>query len=257
MNTFQDDRGTITQMIDDQGIAHITFEHPSHNAFPSTQLNHLAAILNEASLHPDIRVILLKSAGEKTFCAGASFDELLTLDNEVAGKAFFSGFAHVLNAIRKCRKMVVCQVQGKAVGGGVGLAAACDYVFATTQAHIKLSELSINIGPFVIEPAVKRKIGLAALTELTLNPNDFKDPFWAKEKGLFQEVHPDIETLSAACYSFCQRLAGYNPESLMAIKAVLWENTEGWEELLYARAAISGKLVLSPETKAFLKRFKK
>jgi len=252
MNEFRDDKGFVKTEISAHGIAQIIFGHPSHNAFPAKLLKDLAATIDEMGKNKEVRVIILKSSGEKTFCAGASFDELTRIDCESAGKIFFSGFAYVINAIRLCKKIVVGQVQGKAVGGGVGLAAACDYCFATDHASIRLSELGINIGPFVIAPAVQRKIGLAGFTELSLNPDQWRNAIWAEEKGLYQEVFTTIEEMEKAVTIFCEKLTAYSPDALKALKNIFWEDTKHWDSLLFERAAISGKLVITSEAKESL-----
>lgn len=248
--------GYVEVQVDTHGVAEITFSHPSHNSFPSELLKTLAAHIYEMRKNDAVKVILLKSSGDRTFCAGASFDELIAIESEAAGKTFFSGFAYVINAIRLCGKIVVGRVQGKAIGGGVGLAAACDYCFATEQASIRLSELGIAIGPFVIAPAVQRKIGLVSFTELSLNPDQWRSAVWAKEKGLFQEVFSSMEEMDESVDAFCERLAGYSTEALKGLKTIFWENTESWDKLLFARAAISGKLVMTTEARERLLDFK-
>ncbi|WP_372800701.1 enoyl-CoA hydratase/isomerase family protein [Lutibacter sp.] len=238
-------------------IATVEFYHPASNSFPSELLKRLATTFNELSLNDDVRVIVLKSEKEKTFCAGASFDELIAIKNNEEGKHFFMGFANVINAMRTCSKLIIGRVQGKAVGGGVGLAAACDYCFATEQASIKLSELTIGIGPFVIAPIVERKIGIAALSELTLDATSWKNAYWAKEKGLFAKVFESINELDAEVQNLSLKLASYNPKALYEMKKVLWEGTENWGHLLEERAKTSGALVLSEFTKTALQKFKK
>ncbi len=235
------------------GLTTITFGHPAHNSLPSSLLSRLAEAIDTAGKQAATRLILLQSDGEGTFCAGASFDELLAVADEATGKAFFSGFADVLNAMRKCPRLIVARVQGKAVGGGVGIIAASDYAFATEKAAVKLSEISINIGPFVIAPALDRKIGLAAFTQLSLNPTQFFDAQWARHHGLFQEVcHSAIE-LDQAIERFCTPLLKTNPDALTALKQTLWLGTAHWNNLLYEQAAVSGRLVLNPGTKQLLK----
>lgn len=253
---FKDQRGTLQTDVDQTGVARICFGHPSHNAFPSSQLFALSDEIRDMGNREDIKVIRLQSAGERTFCAGASFDELLSLNNEQEATLFFSGFARVLNAIRTCGKLVVVQVQGKAIGGGAGLAAACDYAFATPHAQIRLSELGLHIGPFVIEPALRRKIGLPAVTEMALNPQSYKSAEWAGEKGLFQDIYPDLNSMEQGVDAFCTRLSEYSSEALKAIKAMFWADTSHWETLLYERAGISGRLVLQAEARAHLQQFK-
>ncbi|UAM96999.1 enoyl-CoA hydratase/isomerase family protein [Polaribacter litorisediminis] len=238
-------------------IATIEFGHPASNSFPSELLGRLTKEFNLISKKDTVSVIVLKSEGEKAFCAGASFDELVAVSNLEEGKQFFAGFANVINAMRTCGKIIVGRVQGKAVGGGVGLAAACDYVLATEQAAIKLSEFTIGIGPFVIEPAVKRKIGLAALSELTLEATAWKNGYWAKEKGLYARVFETIKELDEEVAILASKLASYNPSALTEMKKVLWENTEHWDQLLLERAKISGELVLSEFTKKALAKFSK
>lgn len=238
-------------------IATIEFGHPASNSFPSELLNRLTNELNSLSKNDIISIIILKSEGEKAFCAGASFDELVAISNLEEGEKFFSGFANVINAMRTCGKIIVGRVQGKTVGGGVGLASACDYVLATENASIKLSELSIGIGPFVIEPAVTRKIGLAATAELTLDATSWKNAYWAKEKGLYAKVFETTKELDDEINLLANKLASYNPEALSAMKKVFWKNTNHWDSLLVERAKISGELVLSEFTKKALAKFSK
>ena len=237
-------------------IASVTFSHPASNSFPSDLLQRLTEELNALSVDNNVNVVILQSEG-KTFCAGASFDELLSITDFETGKKFFSGFANVINAMRKCSKIILGKIQGKAVGGGVGLASACDFAFAYQDASIKLSEIAIGIGPFVIEPAVSRKIGKTAMTQLTLQPNTWQTADWAVEKGLFTDVFDSYGDLDEAILAFAKKLASYNPEALAEMKKVFWEGTENWDDLLYERAAISGKLVLSEFTKNALNEFKK
>lgn len=249
-------QGTLHTAIENK-IATITFGHPSSNSFPSELLTRLTNELNDLSVNNSVSVIILKSEGNGAFCAGASFDELLAITNIEDGKLFFSGFANVINAMRKCSKLIIGRIHGKAVGGGVGIASACDYVLATTSASIKLSELAIGIGPFVIEPAVSRKIGKPALSELTIAAHEWKTAQWAHKKELYASIYETIEELDQAILTYSTKLASYNPEALSQIKKVFWENTSNWETLLYERAAISGELALSQFTIDALKEFKK
>ena len=248
--------GTIETIINGN-IATLLFFHPSSNSFPSTLLQQLTDEINTLSKNDSVSIIILKSAGTGAFCAGASFDELLSVSNYEEGSRFFSGFANVINAMRKCPKLIIGRIHGKAVGGGVGLASACDYSFATTKSEIKLSEIAIGIGPFVIEPVVSRKIGKMAMSEMTLNPTAWKTSKWAFEKGLFSEVFETIEDLDIRLEEYTKELSSYNPDALLEMKKVLWEGTNHWDSLLYERAAISGRLVLSDFTKNALEKFKK
>jgi len=238
-------------------IATVEFYHQASNSFPSELLDRLATAFNKLSLNNEVHVIILKSEKDKAFCAGASFDELAAITNFEEGKKFFLGFANVLNAMRKCSKLIIGRIQGKAVGGGVGLAAACDYCYATEQAAVKLSEFTIGIGPFVIAPAVERKIGIAALSELTLDATSWQNAYWAKEKGLFAKVFETIYELDNEVNNLALKLAAYNPSALEEMKKVMWQGTENWDILLDERAAISGNLVLSDFTKKALQKFKK
>jgi methylglutaconyl-CoA hydratase len=241
----------------ENNIAYLEFGHPASNAFPAVLLQRLTNELDALSQNDAINLIILKSEGTGAFCAGASFEELLAVQNLSDGAAFFSGFANVINAMRKCSKLIIGRIHGKAVGGGVGLAAACDYSFATVQSAIKLSELAIGIGPFVIEPAVSRKIGKAATAELTLAPHEWKNAYWAEKKGLYAKVFENTKELDAALELFAEKLASYNPDALVAMKRVLWEDCSHWDQLLLERAAISGQLVLSDFTKNALQKLKK
>jgi methylglutaconyl-CoA hydratase len=249
------DNGNISFEKNTNGVATISFYHPAQNSLPASLLNELTQNIIQAGEDREVRVIVLKSGGERTFCAGASFDELVQIKNKEAGALFFSGFAGVINACRKSPKIVIARVQGKAVGGGVGLAAAADYCLATQFASIKLSELAIGIGPFVISPAVTRKIGLPAFSQLTIRASDFQTAEWACDKGLYNEVYEDITELDAALDELTQKLASYHPDALTGLKQILWEGTEDWDELLTQRAAISGELVLSAFTQQALQGF--
>ncbi|WP_116789645.1 enoyl-CoA hydratase/isomerase family protein [Flavobacterium psychrotrophum] len=238
------------------GVGTVTFFHPQGNSMPGVQLARLAAEIKSLGDNPDVRVIVLKSGGEKAFCAGASFSELLSITNEADGKAFFSGFANVINAMRKAPKLVIARIQGRAVGGGVGLAAAADYTLATEAAAVKLSELTIGIGPFVISPAVERKIGTSAFMRMSINATQFYSAAWAHEKNLYAEVFDTIEALDGAVAALAGKLSAYNPEAMKLLKQVAWEGTENWDALLAERAEMSGKLVLSDFTKQALNALK-
>lgn len=255
MTTTRENGSLYTNIAN--GIATVEFGHLASNSFPGELLERLEKEFEKLSENEEVKLIVLRSEGEKAFCAGASFDELLAVENMQQGKIFFSGFANVINVMRTCKKLVVGRIHGKTVGGGVGLAAACDYCFATEHASIKLSELSIGIGPFVIAPAVERKMGVAALAELTLAAHEWKNAYWAKEKGLYARVFEDADEMDKELDLFTQKLAGYNPAALYEMKKALWEGTENWGSLLQERAAISGELVLSEFTKSALSKFKK
>jgi methylglutaconyl-CoA hydratase len=237
-----------------EGVVRVIFNNSPTNAMTIKLLEELAMTIETLGERSDLQIIILQSGGERTFCSGADFDQLLLIDDEKSGKIFFSGFAKIINVIRKCSKIIIGRVQGKTVGGGVGLAAATDYCMATKFASIKLSELNIGIIPAVIEPAVERKMGLSAFSQMALNPNDFFSADWAKEKGLFMEVYENMQDLDEAVENLANRLKNYNPEALSELKKILWKNTEHWDDLLAARAEISGRLVLSEFKKEKLKK---
>jgi methylglutaconyl-CoA hydratase len=228
-----------------ENICTITFFHPQSNSLPGAILNQLAEAIRQAGNASDASVIILKSGGEKTFCAGASFDELIAIKTEEEGLRFFSGFAKVINAIRTCPKFVIAAIQGKCVGGGVGLAAAADYSIATKAADVKLSELAVGIGPFVVGPAVERKIGTASFSALSIDATSWRNSEWAMEKGLFAELHQDISSMHQAVDKLAKTLSGSSPEAMKELKSICWKGTENWDALLMERAAISGKLILS------------
>ncbi|MGA8855323.1 MAG: enoyl-CoA hydratase/isomerase family protein [Christiangramia sp.] len=254
--TTSRENGSLYTSIENK-IATVEFGHPASNSFPSVLLDRLEEEIKSLSENDDVNIILLKSEGEKAFCAGASFNELIEIDDLESGRKFFSGFANVINAMRECKKLIVGRVQGKTVGGGVGLVAACDYAMATDAAAIKLSELSIGIGPFVIAPAVERKMGVDALAELSLAAHEWKNAYWAKEKGLYAKVFENLKDLDNEVELFTSKLASYNPDALTQMKKTLWKNTDHWAHSLYENASISGELVLSQFTKNALAKFKK
>jgi len=247
--------GTVQSKIE-SGIATITFFHPQSNSLPGLLLRALASEIEKHGNDESVKVIVLQSEGEKAFCAGASFDELMSINSFEEGKHFFSGFALVINAIRKAPKFVIARIQGKAVGGGVGVAAAADYSIAHTSADVKLSELAVGIGPFVVGPAVERKIGTAAFASLSINATEWQSASWAREKGLYSEVHPDKTLLDEAVQKLAMRLSKSSPEAMKQLKEILWKGTSDWDTLLSARAEVSGTLVLSEYTKKAISSFK-
>jgi methylglutaconyl-CoA hydratase len=240
----------------EHGITTIEFFHPQSNSLPGKILEELAREIHSAGLSEHTKVIVLKSAGDGAFCAGASFDELSSINNETEGLKFFSAFAHVINAMRKCKKIIIGRIHGKCVGGGVGLAAAVDYAIAVDKADIKLSELAVGIGPFVVGPAIERKIGVSAFSQLAIDAHLWRNAEWAKHKGLFAEVHSSIENMDESIYRLANSLSHSNPSAMEEMKKIFWKGTEHWDELLKERAAISGRLVLSEFTKNAIAKFK-
>lgn len=251
------EQGNVKFKINEKGIATIEFFHPMSNSLPGKVLNQLANTITELGNNEQVKVIILKSEGDRAFCAGASFDELISIDDMETGKVFFSGFANVINAVRKCPKFIIGRVQGKAVGGGVGMASAVDYCYATKFAAVKLSELAVGIGPFVVGPAVERKIGTSAMSMLAINATEWYSAEWAKEKSLYTEIFDSIEEMDEAIEVLANKLAQSNPEAMSMLKKVFWEGTEHWDTLLSERAAMSGKLVLSDFTRNAINAFKK
>ncbi len=238
------------------GIGYITFFHPQSNSMPGTQLRNLAAEVEKLGKDSNAKVIVLKSEGEKAFCAGASFDELISIKDLDTGLKFFSGFAAVINAMRKAPKFVLARVQGKAVGGGVGIASAADYTYGVKDASVKLSELAVGIGPFVVGPAVERKVGKSAFCQMTINATEFHSAAWAKEKGLYAELFDNAADMDKSIEALATKLAASNPEAMAMLKKVMWEGTENWDQLLIERAGMSGKLVLSEFTINAINKFK-
>ena len=241
----------------EKGIGFIEFFHHQSNSLPRSILKQLAETITEAGANDEILVVILRSGGDGAFCAGASFDELLAIEDETQGTQFFSGFANVINTARKCPKFIICRVQGKAVGGGVGMASATDYCFATRDASVKLSELAIGIGPFVVGPPIERKIGSAAFSQLTINATEWHSAEWGREKGLFSDVYESADEMDIAIQVLAEKLARSNPDSMKELKQIMWEGTEHWDTLLLERAAMSGARVLSDFTRKTLIRLKK
>lgn len=239
-----------------KGITTIEFFHPQSNSLPARLLEELTHAVHGAGNDEQTKVIILRSAGEKTFCAGASFDELKGIKNKEQGLEFFSGFAHIINAIRTCPKFIIGRIHGKCAGGGVGIAAAVDYAIALESAEVKLSELTIGIGPFVVGPAIERKIGLSAYTQLAIDASMWRNGDWARRKGLFAELHPNVESMDESIRRLADALLRSSPEAMAEMKKVFWKGTEHWDKLLIERAAISGKLVLSEFTKTAIEKFK-
>ncbi len=250
------DQGFVDHKIDEKGIATIEFGHPLSNSLPGKILQKLADVITELGENDAVKVIVLRSAGEKAFCAGASFDELISIQDLETGQKFFSGFAKVINACRKAPKFIIGRIHGKAVGGGVGIASSVDYCLATKFADVKLSELAVGIGPFVVGPAVERKIGLSAMSELAINATEWRSANWATDKGLYNAVFESVEALDAEINRLAEKLSESNPEAMAMLKKVFWQGTENWDQLLSERAGMSGKLVLSDFTVNSIQVFK-
>jgi methylglutaconyl-CoA hydratase len=250
------DQGFVDHKIDEKGIATIEFGHPLSNSLPGKILQKLADVITELGENDAVKVIVLRSAGEKAFCAGASFDELISIQDLETGQKFFSGFAKVINACRKAPKFIIGRIHGKAVGGGVGIASSVDYCLATKFADVKLSELAVGIGPFVVGPAVERKIGLSAMSELAINATEWRSANWATDKGLYNAVFESVEALDTEINRLAEKLSESNPEAMAMLKKVFWQGTENWDQLLSERAGMSGKLVLSDFTVNSIQAFK-
>lgn len=250
--------GSLCSFVDEAGlgIRTIEFGHPASNSLPGDLLRALAEWIERAGTELESKVLVLSSIGDRAFCAGASFDELVAVSNEDEGLRFFSGFSAVINAMRKCPKLIIGRVQGKAVGGGVGLASAVDYCLASEHAAVKLSELAVGIGPFVVGPAVERKIGTSAMSQLAIDATSWRSAEWAQEKGLYAETFATTAELDEAVAALAARLAKSSPEAMTALKSIFWSGTEHWDELLVERAQISGRLVLSHFTREAIARFK-
>jgi len=252
---MSEQKAYVKYQVENQ-IATIEFSTPEHNSMPGHSLAELAKTITKAGEDKEAKVVILKSGGNRTFCAGANFQELISIENREQGLEFFSGFAHVINAMRKCPKFIIGRVQGKTVGGGVGLASSVDYCMATKYAAIKLSELNLGIGPFTVGPAVERKMGLSAFSQISIHANRFYDAEWARQKGLYTEVFETTEELDEAVQELAEELCTFNPEAMAEMKKMYWKGTEDWDQLLHERADISGKLVLSEFTKNKLKDYK-
>jgi methylglutaconyl-CoA hydratase len=253
---MQHQEGYVNHSLD-HGIATIEFFHPSSNSLPAAILNDLAKTINDMGIDDRVKVIVLKSGGDKVFCSGASFDELMAITTMEEGTKFFSGFAHVINAMRRCHKLIIARVQGKAVGGGVGLISAADYAIATDTAAIKLSELAVGIGPFVVGPAVEKKVGPSAFAQLAIDATEWRSAEWAKRNRLFAEVYSTSQEMDDAVARLADKLAHSSPEAMAELKKIFWKGTEEWDKLLVERAAISGRLVLSDFTRNAINKFKK
>ncbi len=254
MTTTSGTDGSVMVRVNDR-IATVSFQHPKGNSLPAALLKALASEIAAAGANSAVRVIVLRSEGTGPFCAGASFDELTAIATPAAGKEFFSGFAHVILAMIRAPQFVLVRVQGRAVGGAVGLIAASDYSFAVKAAPARLSELAIGIGPFVVGPCIERKIGLAAFSAMAVDA-DWHDAEWCERHGLYSQLYDSVAAMDAAIDSRARALADSNPEAMASLKAAFWAGTDGWDRLLAERAALSGTLVLSDFTRSAIARFR-
>jgi methylglutaconyl-CoA hydratase len=235
-------------------VATITFGNEKSNSLPGPLLRQLATSFDDLATREDAHVIVLRSEGGSTFCAGASFDELKALKKPEDGQEFFSGFAHLILAMRRCPKFIVTRVQGRAAGGGVGIISASDYAIATANAGVRLSELALGLGPFVIGPVVERRVGHGAYAAMSVDA-DWRDAAWAERHGLYAKVVNDASALDDAVDALARRLASCNPDAMAELKKVFWGGTEHWDTLLFERATLSGRLALSEFTRRAVEAF--
>ena len=249
------DNGSVRTDISG-GIATVTFHHPKSNSLPGHVLRSMAKAIEDSGNDRTVRVIILRSDGDKAFCAGASFDELVAIEDADSGLEFFSGFALVINAIRKAPVFVIGRIQAHCVGGGVGLACAVDIAYAHEGATARLSELAIGIGPFVVGPAVERKVGTGHFGLLSATPATRRSAHWCAQHGIYAEVFTTHEAMDERIDAHARELAAYSPEAMAELKRVMWRGTDDWDELLAERAAISGRLVLSEFTRNAIAAFK-
>ena len=245
--------GVVVDLVD--GVAAVTFGHPKGNSLPAAVLRALAERIADVGRDERARVIVLRSGGTGPFCAGASFDELTAIADPDAGKEFFLGFARVILAMIRCPQLVVTAVQGRVAGGGIGIVAASDYAIAVETASLRLSELAVGIGPFVVGPVIERKIGLAAFHAMAVD-TEWRDARWALTHGLYSQVVDASAALDERAASIARRLAASNPEAMAGIKRIAWEGTEQWDDLLARRAEMSGRLVLSAFTRKAIEAFR-
>jgi methylglutaconyl-CoA hydratase len=245
--------GSVTVEIHDS-IAFVRFEHPKSNSLPGALLRTMADDITKLGQMTSVKTIVLRSSGDGAFCAGASFDELKEIRNAEDGKEFFSGFAKVMLAMTRAPQFVLTRVHGKVTGGGVGLIAASDYSVAVKGASLKLSELAVGIGPFVIGPVVERRLGTGAFTDMAIDA-DWREASWAARHGLYSHVYEDVESMDTALAKLVNFLAAANPEAIRQMKKTFWADTAHWEELLEKRAAISGALAMSIHTRAAIEKF--
>lgn len=244
----------VTTIVENH-IAKITFGTPKSNSLPGEILEKLASTLLEEGAKNEVKAILLQSAGEKAFCAGASFDELLEINDLETSKIFFGGFAKVLNSMRNCKKIVVVRVQGKTTGGGVGIACGADYCFATQEAALALTEINLGIGPFVIGPYVERKIGKSQFTAMAIDA-EFRSALWAKEHSIYHSVSESIEEMDLQLSDFLNKLSTRSDEALSLIKKVSWEGTEHFDQLSPERIVMSASLILEKSAKERIESIK-
>lgn len=248
--------GTISHVIKDR-VSTIEFYHPKGNSLPGALLKELTSAIEEASATDKSHAIVIRSGGDGAFCAGASFDELLAISDLDEGKEFFMGFANVINAMRQSKKFILARIHGKVVGGGVGIAACADYAFAHNSASVKLSELAVGIGPFVVGPAVGRKIGVGAFTTLSVDARSWYEASWALENNLYSKVFDSLDDMDKAIDKLASEIASSNPQAMKELREIQWNGTGHWGPTLSQRAEISGRLVLSDFTRNFIEDFKK
>lgn len=246
--------GTVQASVAD-GVGTVEFSHPKGNSLPAKLLDDLAGAITKLGNDAAARVIVLRSAGTGAFCAGASFDEFVTLADAEAGKRFFSGFSRVVLAMVRAPKFVLTRVHGRAAGGALGVIAASDYSIALRTASVKLSELQVGIGPFVVGVVIERKLGLAPFQSLAVHA-DWHDADWCERHGLYSALVDDEAALDVAVEAHAKRLASSNPDAMAEMKRIFWHDIGDWEERMNERAAMSGRMVFSNFTHAALTKFR-
>jgi methylglutaconyl-CoA hydratase len=207
--------------IDSSGIARLTLNRPEvKNAFNEQLIGEIADAMGRLNAEKAARIVVLTGAGD-AFCAGAD----LSMMKRVAGysaaenKQDARRLAHMLNAIYSCEKPVIALVNGHCMGGGVGLAAACDIVIAAEEALFALSEVKLGLVPAVISPFVVRAIGVRQARRYFLTGERF-DAMTAKAIGLAHMVCMKAQ-LDATLAGVVDNLLACGPNAQKEAKALI------------------------------------
>lgn len=240
---------TVREKTDDlvislsERVLTLTIDRPDRrNALNDAVLDGMLGALT--SPPPEARVILVRSAGDRVFCAGA---DLAVMSNDATGLEQHNargGLRRVVDAMRACPLPVVARVQGICLAGGVGLIMGADLVVAAERASFGLPEVDRGLWPFMVSALLARHVSPKVAMDLMLTGRRF-GAAEAREIGLISRVVPDDE-LDSQVDALVAELAAKAPVAVRMGKAAFWAAAE--TPLAHALEAMQAQLSLLTQT---------
>jgi len=207
------------------GVATVTLNRPqARNALNQTMIRELREALATLDANPEARVIVLRGAGDRAFCAGADLKGMFHGGPILEAREQYAGLAGILEAMPRMRTSVIGQVHGYALAGGCGLAAACDIVVASEDAVFGLPEIKLGLLPLMVLAPILRAASPKRVLQLVLSGAELP----AREAlamGLVTQVVPRAG-LDATVQRLAETLAGYSSGTLAIAKEAFYNALE-------------------------------